>query len=103
MERVDWTDERISAKMDGIDRTFEMMRDEFAGLRTELREGLGGLRTELRTELRGEIGGLRTEMRGEMVALRSDFNSLQRQLIQIGFGMVAVMVAALVTAIIAIA
>jgi len=84
VERSTWTDERLDDKMQAIDRTFELMRDELRGMRTEMRE-------------------LRQDLTSEMTGLRSDFNALQRQLIQVGFTLVGVLVAAMTALIIAVA
>jgi len=65
VKRNAWTDARLDDKMEGIDSTFEMMRDELHGLRTDMRE--------------------------EMRELRSDFSALQTTLVQIGFGLVGVL------------
>jgi len=106
VERSTWTDERLDDKMQGIDRTFELMRDELSGMRTELRDELRGMRTEMRDELSGmrtEMRELRQDLTSEMTGLRSDFNALQRQLIQVGFTLVGVLVAAMTALIIAVA
>ena len=73
MKRSAWTDQRLDDKMAGIDSTFEMMRDE--------------------------MHGLREEMRG----MRADFTALQATLVQIGFGMVGVLLAAMIALIVALA
>ncbi len=72
-----WTDERIDDKMDAIDSTFHMLRDEIRGLRTDAHE--------------------------EFTAFRADFSALQRQLAQIGFGLVGVLLGAMVALIVALA
>ena len=49
------------------------LREDVAGLRTELHDGLAGLREDmgaLRTELHDEVGALRTELHDEVGALR---------------------------------
>lgn len=56
VERSTWTDERLDEKMQGIDGTFELMRDELSGFRTEMRE----MRRELTEEMH--------EMRGDFTA-----------------------------------
>jgi ribosomal protein L29 len=95
VKRSAWTDERLDDKMGGIDSTFEMLRDEMQGMRRDLREELQGLRTEIRAETQG--------LRGEMRELRHDFTALQTTLVQIGFGMVGVLLAAMVALIVALA
>ena len=75
--RSAWTDERISEKMDSIDSTFDMLRDEIQGLRADNRE--------------------------QFAALRADFSALQRQLVQIGFGPVGVLLSAMVALIVVLA
>lgn len=77
IERGAWTDERIDEKMTAIDNTFNMLRDELHGLREDNREQFAGL--------------------------RSDMTSLQDRLIQIGFGLVGVLLAAMVALIVALA
>jgi hypothetical protein len=76
MERGTWPDERIDEKMASIDRTFDMLRDELHGLREDNREQFG--------------------------ALRSDISTLQDRLVQIGFGLVGVLIAAMVALIVAL-
>lgn len=48
--------------------------------------------------LHDDLGGIRDEI----VGLRGDFSSLQDRLVQIGFGLVGVLVAALIALIVAI-
>lgn len=72
--------------MESIDRSFDRIGDELAAFRMEMREEMRGLREDLTSEMRG---------------LRSDFATLQRQLIQIGFGMVGILLAALCAVIVA--
>ncbi len=124
MKRSSWTDVRIDEKMGAIDSTFDMLREELHGLREDnreqisgLRQEIGGLRQEVRSEiggLRQEFGGLRQEVHEEIAALRldgrdqfnrlhSDFASLQTTLVQIGFGMVGVLLAAMVALVVALA
>jgi DNA anti-recombination protein RmuC len=73
MERIAWTDERIDERMSAIDHTFDRLHDD--------------------------LGGIRDEIRG----LRGDFSTLQDRLVQIGFGLVGVLITALVALIIALA
>ncbi len=84
MERGTWTDERVDEKMASIDRTFDMLRDELRGLREDNRE---------------QFSGLRSDFSG----LRSDVTGLQDRLLQIGFGLVGVLLAAMVALIVALA
>jgi len=77
MERGTWTDDRIDEKMTVIDNAFGMLRDELHGLREDNCEQFGALRDEVRD-------------------LRGDFSSFQGRLVQIGFGMVGVLLAAMV-------
>jgi hypothetical protein len=73
MDRIAWTDERLDERMSAIDQTFDRLHDD--------------------------LGGIRDEIRG----LRGDFSSLQDRLVQIGFGLVGVLITALVALIIALA
>jgi len=77
MKRSAWTDDRIGERMEAIDSTFDMLRDEVQGLREDNRQQFAGLRT--------------------------DFSALQRQLVQIGFGLVGVLIAAMLAVIVAVA
>ncbi len=77
MEHATWTDERIDEKMAAIDNTFGMLRDELHGLREDNREQFAGL--------------------------RSDMTALQDRLVQIGFGLVGVLLAAMVALVVALA
>jgi DNA anti-recombination protein RmuC len=72
MERTAWTDERLDERMSAIDQTFDRLHDD--------------------------LGGIRDEIRG----LRGDFSTLQDRLMQIGFGLVGVLITALVALIIAL-
>lgn len=82
--RGTWTDERISEKMDSIDSTFNMLRDEIQGLRADNREQFAALRADFS-------------------AMRADLSALQRQLVQIGFGLVGVLLSAMVALIVVLA
>lgn len=75
--------------MQSIDRTFDHIGGEMAALREEMRA--------LREGLTGEI----RQMRGDINGLRADFATSQRQLIQIGFGLVGTMLAVLCAVILA--
>jgi tetrahydromethanopterin S-methyltransferase subunit B len=83
MERGAWTDERIEKKISAVDHAFERLQDDLGGVREELQ----AMRTEFTEELRG---------------LRSDFSSLQGRLVQIGFGLVGVLISALIALIVAL-
>lgn len=72
MHRTRWTDERLDDRMTAMDRNFDLLHDDLAGIRAEIR------------------------------GLRDDFSSLQRHLVQIGFGLVGVLTAALVALILAL-
>ena len=72
MERSAWTDERLDERMSAVDTTLDRLHDD--------------------------LGGIRDELRGP----RGDFSSLQDRLVQIGFGLVSVLIAALVALIIAL-
>jgi hypothetical protein len=76
MERTAWTDERLDDRMSGIDTNFDRVFDE-------MRES-------------------RSELKAEIRELRADFNRFQDRMIQIGFGMVGVLAAQLVAAVIAL-
>ncbi len=73
MEPGAWTEERIDEKMTAIDNTFDMLHQD--------------------------LGGLRDEMRG----MRSDLAQVQDRMIQIGFGLVGVLLAAMIALIVALA
>ncbi len=99
MRRSSWTDQRLDDKMGAIDSTFEMLRDEMHGLRRDMHEEMQGLRHDMREEMRG----LRSDLASEIRDLRSDFNALQATLVQIGFGLVGVLLAAMIALIVALA
>ncbi len=73
MDRSAWTDERLDERMTAIDQTFDRLHDDLSGIRDEIR------------------------------ALRGDFSALQDRLVQIGFGLVGVLMAALIALIVAVA
>ena len=89
--RGTWTDERISEKMDSIDSTFNMLREEIQGLRADNREQFAALRADS------------SAMRGDLATMRGDISALQRLLVQIGFGLVGVLLSAMVALIVALA
>ncbi len=76
MERGAWPDERIGEKMSAIDHTFDLLHQDISEMRREITE-----------ELRG---------------LRSDFSDLQGRLVQIGFGLVGVLITAMVALVVAL-
>ena len=63
--------------MEAIDSTFNMLRHEFQGLREDNRE--------------------------QFAALRRELSALQHHLVQIGFGLVGVLIAAMMALIVALA
>lgn len=67
MTRIAWTDERLDERMSAMDQTADRIFQELS-------------------LIRHEISGL-----------RSDFSSFQDRMVQIGFALVAVLIAALVT------
>ena len=81
-----WTDERLDAKMAGIDATFVRIDRTL----TRLDASVDGL--DARMDALGE----------EMRALRSDFSALQRTLIQVGFAVAGAATAALFCAVTAV-
>jgi hypothetical protein len=84
VERTAWTDERLDDLVHTLNRNFDLLREEIHGLRSDVRE---------------EIHGLRDDMR----SLREDLSASQRQFAQIGWGLVAALIAALVALILALA
>jgi hypothetical protein len=80
--------------MAAIDNTYERLHDDLGGIREEIR----GLRADFSDEFRG----LRSDLSDEIRGLRSDFSSLQDRLLQIGFGLVGVLSAALIALIVAL-
>lgn len=87
--------------MQGIDRSFEGIGDEIAALRMEMREDMRGLREDFAREMTG-LHGEMTGMRGELGGMRSDLARVQDRMIQVGFGLTFVVLAALITAILAL-
>ena len=84
MPRSKWTDERL-------DDAFSHLAQSIDQLRVEMRSELSGLR--------GDVGALRADV----VDLRNDFSGFKTALIQVGFGLVGVLLAALVALIVAVA
>jgi hypothetical protein len=74
-----------------LDQRFDRIEDAIAAMRSEFRAEFRDLRGEFQ-DLRGEFSGLR----GEFSGLRGEFSGLQSRLIQIGFGLVGVLITALV-------
>jgi predicted RNase H-like nuclease (RuvC/YqgF family) len=104
-ERNAWTDERLDERMNSIDRTLGLLQDDVSGLRSEL----GEFRREVREDLRAlradfssEMQHMRSEFAAEMRLLRSDVTSVQDRLVQIGFGLVGVLVVALSSLVVAV-
>jgi hypothetical protein len=73
VDRTAWTDERLDEKMAAHERLFELLHDD--------------------------LRALREEMRG----MRSDFARFQDRQVQVGFGLVFVLISALAAGIIAVA
>jgi hypothetical protein len=73
VERSAWSDERLDERMTAVDQSFDRIFQE--------------------------LHGLRDDMRG----LRADFAALQDRLVQISCGLVGVLIAGLVTLVIALA
>ena len=93
-----------------VNRSFDLLRQEMHALRTDMREEMAALRTEMREEMRAlrtdmheEMRALRGEMREDVVALRADLAASQRQITQIGWGLVAALIAALAALLIQLA
>ena len=83
MERSAWTDERLDDLAATLDTNVRMLREEIAGLRTDMQE-----------EFRN--------VRGDMRALRADLSAWQRQIAQIGWSLVVALIGAIVALIIAV-
>jgi len=76
MERTAWTDERIDDLAASLERNINLLREE--------------------------IHGLREDSRQDFRELRSELSAGQRQIAQIGWGLVAALIAAIVAVIIAV-
>ena len=83
-----WSDDRLDQRFGAIDRRLDDLQDE-------MRRGFAGLR--------GEITALRSDLTAEMSSLRGDFSSLRNVLIQVGFGLVGGLIAALAAVVVAVA
>ena len=77
-----------------MDQTFARIDASLQDVRDEVRA--------LRGDLGDEVRGLRGDLRDEVRALRGDFSALQDRLVQIGFGLVGVLIAALLVLIVAL-
>jgi hypothetical protein len=73
MERSAWTDERLDGLAGSMDRNFGLVRADIADVRTEIRE------------------------------LRTDLSAWQRQIAQIGWGLVFALIGAIVALVVAVA
>lgn len=115
-ERNAWTDERLDERMNSIDRTLGLLQDDVSGLRSELGEFRREVREDfralgadfssemqhMRSEFAAEMQHLRSEFAAEMRLIRSDLTSVQDRLVQIGFGLVGVLVVALSSLVVAV-
>ncbi len=88
MERVRWTDERLDEKMAATDREFDLLRDDLRGFRSEVH---------------AEFREFRAEVQAEFRDVRADLNRFQDRMVQIGFALVTVLIAAIVTIVLALA
>ena len=77
MERSAWTDERLDDLAACFDRTVTLLHEDIRSLRDEMNQGF--------RELRG------------------DMSALQRQLSQIGWGLVVALIGAIVALVVAVA
>jgi hypothetical protein len=108
MERGTWTDERIDERMTAIDGTFDRAFDELKALRADMHDEFRAVRSDISEIQRqlAQIGEFRS-VRADISAVQRDISGLQRQLAQIGWGVVgaltAVLISVLVTLIVALA
>ena len=72
--------------MDRLDKTFDRLWVEIAGLRQEM----GGFRQEMRQEM----GGLRHDVRQDIAALRGDLSAFQGRMVNVLLGLVVALIGA---------
>lgn len=102
MSPADWTDARIGEKMRSIDSTFDMLRDEIRGLREDNREQFAAIQQQFLTSNQ-QFGALHASLHDDLRDLRGGFSALQGRLVQVGFGLVGVLLAAMIALIVAVA
>jgi hypothetical protein len=97
-DRNTWTDERLDERMNSIDGTMARFTDELAEFRREHREDIQHLRSEVVAEmrlLRSDLAAGQASVQDRVTAVDGRLASVQDRLVQIGFGLVGVLVIAL--------
>jgi hypothetical protein len=99
MARETWTDERLDDLNKKVDDGFNDMHMEFRALRGETR----GEFQAVRAEMKGEFQAVRAEMNGGFQGLRNEIATLNRNLMQLTWGLIGTMLVGFLGTIVAIA
>jgi hypothetical protein len=94
MAREEWTDRRLDDLNKKVDDGFHEMRAEFRALRGSVTDEFHAVRGEMK----GEFQAVRDEMRGEFQAVRGEIQgvrnevaAMNRNLIQLTWGLIGMM------------
>jgi uncharacterized protein (DUF3084 family) len=83
MAREAWTDERLDDLNKKVDDGFKEMREEFRALRGEVTGEFQTVRGEIKTEFQA--------VRGEIQGVRDEVAAMNRNLIQMTWGLIGMM------------
>jgi hypothetical protein len=88
MARETWTDERLDDLNKKVDDGFKETREEFRAMRGEIK---------------GEFQSIRAEMAGELQGIRAEIATMNRNLMQLTWGLIGTMLVGFLGTIVAIA
>ncbi len=94
MAREEWTDGRLDDLNKKVDSGFMEMRTEFRALRGEMTGEFQAVRGEIKTEFQAVRGEMKSEfqaVRGEIQGVRDEVAAMNRNLIQLTWGLIGMM------------
>ncbi|HWN73683.1 MAG TPA: hypothetical protein VNN15_07750 [Solirubrobacterales bacterium] len=83
MARELWTDERLDDLNKKVDDGFKEMREEFRAVRSEMKSEFQAVRAEMKGEFQG--------VRGEIQGVRQEIAAMNRNLMQLTWGLIGTM------------
>jgi Skp family chaperone for outer membrane proteins len=81
--REEWTDGRLDDLNKKVDNGFKEMREEFRAVRSEMQGEFQAIRAEMKGEFQG--------VRGEMQGIRDEVAAMNRNLMQLTWGLIGTM------------
>jgi len=86
MAREAWTDERLDDLNKKVDDGFKEMHAEFRALRGEMKSEFQAVRAEMKSEFQG--------VRGEIQGIRNELAAMNRNLVQLTWGLIGTVLVA---------